>query len=70
LKCNKITPNSRRSPPSHPLLIIGMENSLWHTNPTLRIANEIWRSGKEPHPSRVLFIGPSKRLNDCNAPGA
>jgi hypothetical protein len=26
-------------------------------------------SGKEPHPSRVLFIGPSKRLNDYYALG-
>jgi hypothetical protein len=25
-------------------------------------------SGKEPHPSRVLYIGPSKRLNDYYAP--
>jgi hypothetical protein len=26
------------------------------------------KSGKEPHPPRVLFIGPSKRLNDYYAP--
>jgi hypothetical protein len=26
------------------------------------------RSGKEPHPSRVLYIGPNKRLNDYYAP--
>jgi hypothetical protein len=25
-------------------------------------------SGKEPHPSRVLYIGPNKRLNDYYAP--
>jgi hypothetical protein len=27
-------------------------------------------SGKEPQPSRVLYIGPSKRLNDYYAPRA
>jgi hypothetical protein len=27
-------------------------------------------SGKEPQPSRVLYIGPSKRLNDYYAPMA
>jgi hypothetical protein len=26
------------------------------------------RSGKKPHPSRVLYIGPSKRLNDYYTP--
>jgi hypothetical protein len=30
----------------------------------------MWRSGKELRPSRVLFIGSSKRLNDYNAPRA
>jgi hypothetical protein len=29
--------------------------------------NEARRSGKEPHPSRVLFIGSNKRLNDYYA---
>jgi hypothetical protein len=32
--------------------------------------NENMRSGKEPHPSRVLFICPSKRLKDHYAPSA
>jgi hypothetical protein len=27
-------------------------------------------SGKEPHPSRDLYIGPNKRLNDYYAPRA
>jgi hypothetical protein len=27
-------------------------------------------SGKEPQPSRILYIGPSKRLNDYYAPRA
>jgi hypothetical protein len=27
-------------------------------------------SGKKLHPSRVLYIGPSKRLNDYYAPRA
>jgi hypothetical protein len=40
------------------------KSSSWHTNPYLRSAYEIWRTDKEPHPSRVLFIGPSKRLKD------
>jgi hypothetical protein len=30
----------------------------------------ILESGKEPHPPRVLFIGPRKRLNDYYAPMA
>jgi hypothetical protein len=36
------------------------------------IGNAKWkrRSGKEPHPSRVIFIGLSKRLKDFNASSA
>jgi hypothetical protein len=34
---------------------------LYATNSTLGYANEMWRSGKELHLCRVLFIGLSKR---------
>jgi hypothetical protein len=62
--CNphKFTTDPRRSPPSLPLLIIEMQTSSWLTLSKLRGANENRRSGEEPQPYRVLFIGPSKRL--------
>jgi hypothetical protein len=69
LKTNKFTPDSRRSPSSLPLLIIGIKISSWLTLSKLRSANENRRSGKEPHPSRVLFIGRNKRLKDYYALG-
>jgi hypothetical protein len=69
LKTNKFTPDSRRSPSSLPLLIIGIKTSSWITLSKLRSANENRRSGKEPHPSRVLFIGRNKRLKDYYALG-
>jgi hypothetical protein len=48
-------------PPSLIWLLERKWNS-WHTNPNLRNAYESWRSGNEPQPDWVLFIGPSKRL--------
>jgi hypothetical protein len=50
LKLNKIYIESQRSPSSLAHLIIEMKTSSWHTNPTLGIANELWRNGKELHP--------------------
>jgi hypothetical protein len=50
LKLNKIYIEPRKSPLSLPHLIIGMKISLWYTNPTIGIANELWRSGKKFHP--------------------
>jgi hypothetical protein len=38
-----------------------------HTS-TLVIMKMKLGSGKDPHPSRVLYIGPSKMLNDYYAP--
>jgi hypothetical protein len=53
------------SPPSLPHLIYWKRKmSSWHTNPKLEMHMKFWRSGKDLHPSRILFIGPSKRLND------
>jgi hypothetical protein len=31
---------------------------------------KMWSSGKELHPSKILYIGPSKILNDYYAPSA
>jgi hypothetical protein len=56
------------SPPSLPHLI-GMKNifltHFYTTNAKMKLG-----SGKESQPSRVLYIGPSKRLNDYYAPRA
>jgi hypothetical protein len=65
----EFTADPQRSPPSLPHLIIGMEMSFWHTS-TLANTKMKLGSGKEPQPSRVLYIGPSKRLNDYSAPRA
>jgi hypothetical protein len=51
-------------PPSFDLL--KEKSCSWH-NSTLSIVKMKLESGKEPHPFRVLFIGPSKRLNDYYA---
>jgi hypothetical protein len=48
--------------------LLEIKISYWHTNPNLGNANEAMRSGKEAHPSRVLFICRSKRLKDYYAP--
>jgi hypothetical protein len=47
-----------------------MRSRTWHTNPTLGIAKMKLGSGKKPQLSRVLYIGPIKRLNDYYAPRA
>jgi hypothetical protein len=64
----EFTADPRRSPPSLPHLI-GNENvfltHFYTTNVRMKL-----RSGKEPQPSRVLYIGSSKRLNDYYAPRA
>jgi hypothetical protein len=61
----EFTADPRRSPPSLPHSI-GNENVfLAHFYTT--IARMKLESGKEPQPSRVLYIGPSKRLNDYYA---
>jgi hypothetical protein len=59
LKTNNFTTDPQRSLSTLPLLIIGMKTNSWLTLSKLRSANEN-RSVKEPHPFRVLFIGPSK----------
>jgi hypothetical protein len=54
-----------RSLPSLPHLIENENVFLAHfytTNARMKLG-----SGKEPQPSRVLYIGPSKRLNDYYA---
>jgi hypothetical protein len=59
---------SRSLPPSLPHLI-GMKNiflaHFYTTNAKIKLG-----SGKEPQLSRVLYIGPNKRLNDYYAPRA
>jgi hypothetical protein len=55
---------TRRPLFSLPHLIIGIKNCSLHINPNLEMQSDGRRSGTEPHPSRVLFIGPSKRLKD------
>jgi hypothetical protein len=42
--------------------------SYWHTISKLGNRNEVRRSGRKSYPSRVLFIGTSKRLKDSNTP--
>jgi hypothetical protein len=69
LKANKFTTDPWRSPPSFLHLIIVIEIGLWHTS-NLGMQKMKVGSGKEPHPSRVLYIGPNKRLNDYYAPRA
>jgi hypothetical protein len=64
----EFTADPWRSPPSLPHLI-GNENvflaHFYTTNVRMKLG-----SGKEPQPSRVLYIGLSKRLNDHYAPRA
>jgi hypothetical protein len=50
LKLNKIYIELQKSPLFPPHLIIGMKISLWYTNSTIGIANELWRSDKKLHP--------------------
>jgi hypothetical protein len=63
----RFTFNPRRSPLSLPYLISGMKNEFlthfYSRNYEMKLG-----SGKEPHLSRVLYIGPRKRLNDYYAP--
>jgi hypothetical protein len=49
-------------PPSS-LIEIKTKSCTWHTS-TLDNMKMKLGSGKEPDPSRVLYIGPGKRLND------
>jgi hypothetical protein len=51
-----------------PSFLIGMKNSFFDT--TLDTTKMKLESGNEPQPSKVLYIGPSKRLNDYYAPMA
>jgi hypothetical protein len=55
-------------PPSF-LIGIKTKSCPWHTS-TLGTMKMKLGSGKEPQPSRILYIGPSKRLNDYYAPRA
>jgi hypothetical protein len=57
-------------PPSLPYLIeIKTESCSWHTS-TLDTMKIKLGSGKEPQPSRILYIGSSKWLNNYYAPRA
>jgi hypothetical protein len=53
-------------PPSF-LIEIKTKSCSWLTT-KLEMQNEILESAKEPQPSRILYIGSSKRLNDYYAP--
>jgi hypothetical protein len=68
-KINKITTDPRRSPPSLPLLIIGMKIEFLAHFYSKKYELKLG-SGKELHPYRVIYIGPCKRLNDYYAPRA
>jgi hypothetical protein len=57
---NKYTTDPRRSP-SFLAHLIGTKNCFLTHFYTSNVKMEL-RSGKEPQPSRVLYIGPSKRL--------
>jgi hypothetical protein len=50
--------------PSLPLLITENENSVHDSLSNLRNENKVRRSGKKSHPSKVLFICPSKIIKD------
>jgi hypothetical protein len=66
LKFNKITTDSWRSPPSLPHLI---GTKIWVLGSLLLYECEMkLGSGNELHPSRVLYIGPTKMLNNYYAP--
>jgi hypothetical protein len=55
-------------PPSF-LIGIKTKSCPWHTS-TLGTMKMKLGSGKEPQPSRILYIGPSKMLNDYYTPRA
>jgi hypothetical protein len=48
--------------------LIENEDRVLDTLNTIENAYEIWRSGKEPNLSRVIFIGPNKRLKRLKCP--
>jgi hypothetical protein len=70
LKFNKIITDPRgHRPPS--FILIGMKTKSYSCLiPKLEMQNKILESGKEPQPSSVIFMCPSKRLNDYYAPRA
>jgi hypothetical protein len=55
---------TQRTPSSLPLLITENENSVHVSLSNLGNENKVRRSGNEPHPSKVLFIGSIKILKD------
>jgi hypothetical protein len=68
LRSHNTTTNPQSSPSSIPHLIGSYKLFMAHfysSNTKMKLG-----SGQEPHPSKVLYIGPSKRLNGYHAPRA
>jgi hypothetical protein len=68
LKSRKFTTVPWRSPP--PPLFDWKLKMCSSLTSTLQMKNEIWEVARSPIHSRVLYIGPNKRLNDYYAPVA
>jgi hypothetical protein len=67
LNSSKITTESRNSPSSLPHLISGMKNEFlthfYSRNYEMKLGRD-----NEPQPSKILYIGSIKRLNDYYTP--
>jgi hypothetical protein len=60
----RFTAKTRKSSPSLSHLIIENKDSADDSLLIQEMQVKNRSSGKEPHPSRILFIGPSKRIKD------
>jgi hypothetical protein len=69
LKAKQITIDLQRSLPSLPHFWMELKTRYWLTS-TLGNLKWNWKVARSPIHSRVLYIGPSKRLNDYYAPRA
>jgi hypothetical protein len=65
-KSNKITPNSRMSPPSLPHLIYVIKIEFVAHFYSRKYKMKL-KSGRKLQPFRVIYIGSSKKLNDYYA---
>jgi hypothetical protein len=60
----RVSYNHRCRRPSSLIWLLEWKTRSWLTSTLKNVKNETKRSGKELHPSKVLFIGASKILND------